>query len=270
MSDTSSKRPRPIDSPESLVERAAKSTKTKMSLEEINATLTRMSSGMSTLNGNIVDISNRIGSIETKMEEMKTTFNSIVSEMDTMRKNIDQLALEINVIKQAALAGALNIFGLPPLDNPTANPFPVVKIIMQKIGIITKEEDFKKLYYIQHRSQKGSHISVTCWSERKKLEILNKFKAFLKDNGNRILVEDIMKLNEGSVFKGKQLFIRNQLTKMNSEIFSEARKYRNTLFKYVWEREGTTFVKADENSRSVKITSLLQLQRIVSNARTTT
>lgn len=189
---------------------------------------------MSTLNGNIVEVSNRIGLIETKIEDMKTTFNNIVSEMDTMRNNIDHLALEINVIKQAALAGALNIFGLPPLDNPTANPFPVMKIIMQKIGIHAKEDDFKKLYYIQHKSQKGSHISVTCWSERKKLEILNKFKSFLKDSGDKILVEDIMKLNEGSIFKGKQIFIRNQLTKMNSEIFAEARKYRNTLFQYVW------------------------------------
>lgn len=74
-------------------------------------------------------------------------------------------------------------------------------------------------------------------------------RNFNKDPKQKIL-EEIVQLSKDSPTRGRQLFIKNQMTQINAKINNEARKHKNKIFEYVWEKDGRTMIRVNADSKA--------------------
>lgn len=266
--DNNNKRKR-IDNPDSPPELPEPKKPQKMTtLESLAASIERLEQRLSKkIDENAENLETKFVAVETIVKEVKDGFVAMREEVFNMQIKVNKQELLINQLEQDALSDSFNVFGLPALTGNKADPIPIIQKILSKIGVESSPEEFKTCFHIQHRSGKGSHISATCWDERKKREILQKARDFNKVPNQKILVEEIVQLPKDSPARGRQLFIKNQMTEINAKINNEARKYRKKIFEYVWEKDGRTMIRVNADSKAHYIRSLQQLEHFVNEAK---
>lgn len=209
----------------------------------------------------------RFAAVEKAVDDVAKMFDKLKVEVAELHIKVNRQDLLINDLEQDALSSSFNIFGLPKIADRKIDPLPTVQKVIEKFGVETSSEDFKHVFYVQHLSGKSSHIAVTCWNENKKTEIMSKARECWREKKLKIFAEDIVELSETSPARGRQIIIRNQMTRTNAKIYNEARKLHKKQFEYVWEKNGRTMIRIRADSKMTHIRTLQQLAHSVEVAK---
>jgi hypothetical protein len=262
MSDNSKKRDREEkDSEDSEDEQHREKLKKEDNLE-FNK---KIMADLAELTEKIVNIGKAIdtmaGVLSSFKDEMKISIGTITTEILSLKSAQAKFETRINDIEQQNLASSFIVTGLP--STVKLEPIVVLNKILRQFGEVVEDSDIKKLFSIQYPNKSGSMLLGTFWSEKRKNDIFIKWKESLKQK-KYILVEQIFTLDTDSTFRGKQINLRNSLTKTNSALLKQALTYKNRPFKRVYEMSGKIFVKFTETSKAVNIKSIEQLNDLAS------
>jgi hypothetical protein len=163
-------------------------------------------------------------------------------------------------MEQANLAPCFKVTGLPPTTNQI--PLDVMNSILSKLGLVLETTDVKQLNLIQYKNNEGSLLIATLWTEKRKNEIMAKFKAALKEE-KPILVEHVFN-SADMKSRGNQIRFRNLLTKHNSQLLAQAHAFRGKPFKHIWEANGKILARMNDGGKATVIKSVSQLVELSS------
>ncbi len=199
------------------------------------------------------EIKNEIDGVK---KEIKLIDEKISKELTGIKKSLSALEIRISDLEQSNNKSTLIMTGLPPVKNNTTLAH--FNIVLKKLGESAVENDFKRLSIIPYKSGVGSFIIADFWEERKKVTIIKKFKALIKE-GKPLEVNKIFLVDNSALFNAKQIRIKNLLTKYKADLLKQAQTFRDKPFKYVWENDGRILVKEKDDSKAIEIKSVAQL-----------
>jgi hypothetical protein len=201
-------------------------------------------------------ITDTIKENSTKLDEIVAEFRT---DLKTVKHRLSDAEMRLNDLEQANLSSSFMITGLPVLQNTT--PLEVTKIILEKIGSKIEVDDLKRVSLIKYRSGTGSFVIANLWSEYKKNEIVKKFKGMLKDN-KPLIINEVFPTETGIAQQGRQIRIKNLLTKQNAALLKQAQTFKNKPFAHVWEINGKIMLRRAEGDRPIIAKSLAQITEL--------
>lgn len=194
--------------------------------------------------------------IKTLNDNLGTAIAKLSEKVIQLEKQCNTQEERLNDIEQANLSASFTITGLPPTKEES--PLAVANRVLAKIEGSLETSDIKRISLIQHKSGDGSMLIINLWNDKKKYELIAKFRQALKDK-RPIITEAIFNLPLESPRKGKQIRLNNLLTRSNSTLFKQARALIGKPFQFVWEYDGKILVRFKEGSNAIRIKSLFQL-----------
>lgn len=213
-------------------------------------------------NMQLKDLGTKVNAIEERISGTENALTDLYVEINHLKTHNQQLAVEMNKVQQENLNHHFVIRNLPPgLSKDSASK------ILQKIATSTsftlESKDFLiQPYPLQQRDKKTSHIIGAFYDIRKKQNFLSKFKA-----ARPIPVEDVCdELPEDSVFRGKEIGLGNQLTRMNRSLLYHARQHRD-IFEFAWENNGRVLLRQKAGAPTNEVTSLGHLELLINRTR---
>ena len=192
--------------------------------------------------------------ISNEYEKQKNINNNIINSNTALKKENEILKSQIsenildlknesiqrNSLEQYGRRIMLEIKGIPRTDTENCN------VIVENLSRALKVNQ-NVLYDIDvvHRlSNKANSGIIVKFNNRKSRDIFFNAKKNLKD---------INLLDLGYTETGK-IFINESLTPYNKYLFKEVRQRCHSMnYKYFWTRNGTIFVKKDDNNMAKKI-----------------
>lgn len=193
------------------------------------------------------------------LEMLNKNIKKIDEEVFTLKSNLTDTDNQINSMQQQLLKTSFIITGLPPTTR--GEVFPVLEKIFMSFNCKVKKEDFKTIYMVQHKNKKGAHISGTFYCERKRDEAFELFKQAIKKE-EPVLTEKIFEtLPMDSVFRGRQLRLRSQLTLKTRNLLDKARTLRDR-FRYIWETDGRILIKKNDGEKVAEVLTLNQIDQL--------
>jgi uncharacterized protein YoxC len=174
--------------------------------------------------------------------------NELRSDVKTIKHKLSELEIRIQELEQSNNKASLMITGLPTLERDSNSAFENTAKVVNKLGISLDVADVKAITVVNYKSGNGSFIIAHFWNERKKAEILHKFKLNLRQN-LPMLLNDVFTIAENSPLHGKQIRIKTLLTKYNADLLRQAQAFKQKPFAFVWESNGKILVKRNEGDK---------------------
>ncbi|CRL03078.1 CLUMA_CG016220, isoform A [Clunio marinus] len=216
-----------------------------------------MAGSINDIRSSVTSISNDVRGLANRVATIESTQEKVTDDLSNVRADVTRNESEINSIQQALLANDFVIYGLPPEVNNSH-----IKEILTNIGTQLNEEissSMLKSCFARHNKNKTSTLIVGSFLESgRKERILRR----LKERRNPINCDDILTLAGASKWRGKQISIKNQLTKYSQNLLSLARERNQGRFEFIWESEGRILMKKNNTSKPIQITSIDQLANI--------
>lgn len=247
--------------PGSPEDKDSKKIKMEASITMILTEIRGLKEVMTSTNETVNSMAASIIKLSTDFKTLGNNFKKIESEITIMKTAMEKTEVQLNSVQQLLLRTSFVITGLPP--TTPGEVFLTTKKIFKGFKLTVIKEDFKNLYIVQHRNKKGSHICGTFYSEKKRDDAFNLFKAS-RLNEEPVLTESIFEdLPSDSPFKGRELRLRSQLTQYTKHLLDQARTLKDR-FRFIWETEGRILVKQNDG-KTVQIHSSLQVAQLMTS-----
>lgn len=184
---------------------------------------------------------------------------SLRNENETLKRRMNNIEYKLDITAQHKLNCNIIINGIPEVENEKLETY--ITKIAKEMKINFSETDIKSAVRTSTHSKSSglpSTIIVEFHDKNIRDEILQKKKDATFLNTNVICNTNA---NETGL-----IYLSEQLTKRNQYIMKLARNLkRDNIIKYVWSKQGEIFIRRDDKDKAVKITNVLQLNKITKN-----
>ncbi|KAF6205716.1 hypothetical protein GE061_019889 [Apolygus lucorum] len=209
--------------------------------------------------------SDHIDENTAKLVNLDKTVDTLVKKIDDMndvQKRVDKqivvLSDRINEIQQQSLGNVVEISGYPQL--PDENIMQMIIKLGDVVGYPISEHMISDCYRIrQHRSDTRPGLLIVAFVRK-----IDK-KGFYSAAWSK---KDLNIRDVGIILgEPARIYVNNSLTPQNRKLLHACKEYKRTnSYKFMWVRDGRMFLKKDENSPRVNITSQEVLLRLASSA----
>ncbi|KAL7045128.1 hypothetical protein ACKWTF_002153 [Chironomus riparius] len=241
--------------------------KTLKAMRDDLSTITKSLANLPILEQKIDLISTDISSIKKEFNEMKTRIKNLELDQKGWSEKIDSNQVQINIAKQIKLDEQVMITDIPThitKENFVANINDWSKNLLENLG-------YKKLSLTQ--SKKSRNAFLHFWSIKDKFQFMEYIKNHQKKDEKYvpILNEQVFKLNEDDISKTNTIHFQTPMTKMNQEIFKEARTYKKEKkIESCWMMEGSIFIKKNPQAKGIRVDTIQHLKRVMNIVSTET
>lgn len=226
------------------------------------------------------EIVSELKGIHATNESMKNSINLLTSQNEDFRKKIDRLESQVmkdrayidileNKIEDLQRLNRKNCFemkNVPKKPQETRNDLiDMVTCLTKSINLEMEPRDIKDIFRQQGKrnENQNSPIIVDLGSSILRNELLKKVKNFNIKNKQKLQAKHLgHKTNED-----QPVFISEQLTPKNARLFFLARDLvKNKKYKYCWTSFGKVYIRQDDTSRIIQITSESQIHQLLQTA----
>lgn len=210
----------------------------------------------------------RVNALLDEINIMKDTQKNTDKKVDKLERHVVKLEetvanleTENNQLNQKALEKEFVIFGLPKFEKSEMENF--VKKLSSQSKVEFTQNDLETIYAVPMRNKKDAVIvHGRFFDHRLKSEFIS---GCIKNKP--LVTEDVLTLKSDDPSRGKQIFVRSQLTATNQKISAEANlQRRKGNLAYAYERNGRILVKKDEKSPFREIRTMKQLMQLINPA----
>lgn len=207
-----------------------------------------------TANGNADEALKEIKSLKLETTGIKNRLSKIESRVDKLETETQ--ANKLNILEQNQLTNYCCLIGFPEI-NKEVLPSIIEKLSTKCKYPINTINDLKELY-IKKNKINGATIVMKFYDERDKINLKNAF-----DKSKPVTVEELVNLPEPSVYRGKEIYIKDRLSAANLRLKNECKKSLNTKFNYVWDKNGKVFVRQNNETPTIHVKSTEHLESII-------
>lgn len=192
----------------------------------------------------LFDMDRKYNVLWSKYEQQIEVNNTLKLEVADLKK---QLSSEINKSEQREIKNNAILKGIPV--STTADDGELVK----KMGNLLEVPVGRFKSYRLGRASNGERpalLKVCFENENDKLSFIKAQKR-----------KKLSTIDLGFKDLNNNIYIEHDLTKKNQELYKEARKYRKEHdYKFVWIRDGKTYIRKDENSKAILVDDIKVLK----------
>uniref|UniRef100_A0A8D8YTP8 FP protein C-terminal domain-containing protein n=1 Tax=Cacopsylla melanoneura TaxID=428564 RepID=A0A8D8YTP8_9HEMI len=196
-------------------------------------------------------MSNHLDKVLGEMKEIKQCQQKLERENREMKEQMKKMAEENEGLQQYTRIRNIQIDGVPVENDENLED--VMLEIGKKINVNIKKEEIDAIHRIPTRIKKNTEPIIVQFVTRKLREsVLKNAKA------NRITTKDLK-----ATWQERPIFINEHLTPQRKQLMYEARKIKEEKgYKFLWTKGGKIFIRKDENSRTIQLYSLEDLDKI--------
>lgn len=200
-------------------------------------------------NSKLTELSAKFDSLETKLTSLDLKVQKIEKHEAEQDWDIKSIKSELNQLKQEKLKAEIIIKNIPELvEEKNDETVSIVQQVFDKL-VIPERIDIKLIRRIgQKIENKNRSILVVLKDPDMKQKILEK-KRKVTITAKQILVRGKLIGDVKNI-----VYIDENLTKMNGGLYRIVREWkREKMIKYAWTKNGTVYVRQDDNSRAISI-----------------
>lgn len=196
----------------------------------------------------------KVSGLESRITIIEQQGNSKVTELANTVRQLEQAALSLDTVIKGVVEVEKNDDDLRSMLSVLFNTINCGQLLddivaVRRLGRISTDNE--------PAVRKPRSILVTFKSTESKIKLLTAKKKV------KITCADILMNGTPIADKKKEIFIDERLSKVNSDLFYEARQAKSAGFwKYAWVRGGNVYVKKEQDSKAIMVTSKAQLSVI--------
>lgn len=192
-----------------------------------------------------------------KLEELVRRNSSLQVEIDKLIRKTKELEIKVHVITnemndvyQERINNNIVLKGIPEVNN-TQKLNAVVKDILQRVSLHLCDDLQDKILSIRRIGtvvpNKTRPVIVRLISNSIKRDIIRAKRSY--ELNACMFTVDSVPLGSNT----QRIFIDEHLTKFNFALYMQSRALRKFGAKYVWTRNGCTFIKTTDNTKAMRI-----------------
>lgn len=213
----------------------------------IQNTLTQMHDEQRSFNESLEKINKRTEDIERENIVLK-------KEVENLHTEVQSLRTEQTFLHQHIYKNYISITGIPILVDE--NLLQLITDIFNILQIPTVANDIKYCKRITSKNHNQSFVLVELQTFAKKEEVLQKYKK------NGPILTDQLKIVTSKKTPEK-IFVNQYMHITTRKTFLLARKFKSQFgTKFVWEKDGFIFLKQNENSKSYRVKTPEDLEKL--------
>ena len=190
------------------------------------------------------EIHNELNNLRNMIKNTTPNINNnnnidFYAQTNELRDLISNIQIEVEEIQQYLRVNNIEIVGLPPENTDDENEqYDTENLLLDlfnnDMGVKIAHEDIDISHIVPSRRNDGKQVVVCRFVSRKhKFQILNRRKN----------------MNEVKFRNSNLIYINEHLSPKNREIFALAsQKRKDDQYKYLWTRNGTTFMRKTDTS----------------------
>lgn len=200
-------------------------------------------------------------SLESQNEDLKKENQYLVEKLQSSANELDQVKLEVNDLQQYSRRDCLEIRGIPYIPNEKTNE--IIQKIGNEIGVPVTPDDIS----ISHRLSARQNYNQNGNRHIKEPAIIAKFvyRSTRDDFYNaRKFLRDKTSTDIGITrMEGRRIFIVESLTQQNKKLFNNCLQIKKeSKYKFIWTVAGKIYLRKDENSPAINISTWKDLKKI--------
>ena len=245
----------------------------KMALEEIlhkklkplsnkirSKSLDEFSDSIKFISSQYDDIVKKLDKAEKERLEILQDNMKIKSDLMIANKEIEGMKEQLNNLEQYGRRDCLEFRGIPVTNHQKSEDTDAIVVkIAEAVGISLN----KQVISVSHRVPKKIYFSSQSDGDGLSPTIIAKFmQRSIRDQvyRNRKLLPNVTTDQMGFKSQNK-IFISESLTSKNKALFSRCLQLKKNLnFKFIWTSNGTIFLRKNEHSEYIRISSHKDIQ----------
>jgi hypothetical protein len=226
------------------------------------------------------DIVTELKEIQTTNSNIHCAINLLTSQNEESRKKIEGLELQVkkdreyidileNRIEDLQRSNRKNCFEMKnvprKIQESRSDLIGMVTCLAKNISLEMNPWDIKDIFRLQGRKNESQTqpIIVDLGSSILKNDLLSKVKNFNVKNKQKLQAKHL----GHKTSEDQPVFISEQLTPKAARLFFLAREvFRTRKYKYCWTSFGRVYLRQDDNSRVVHVTSESQIHQLLQTA----
>ncbi|KOB58233.1 Zinc finger DNA binding protein [Operophtera brumata] len=223
--------------------------------------LSKLSSDFAEVKSQNTKIEKSIESINARYECMKQTVDKLQEERSDYRSFTIQLEKRVDDLQRSSRSSGIEIRNVPFNVNETADDLSVIVLkICNAIQSPMVKLDLRDVYRLPGKKGSSRPIVAELQTVQQRIKVLDAARIFNKDRP----VTD--KLNTGHIAIDGPLmpiYVSESLPGYLKQLFYEARAFaKSNNYKYCWSRYGKLFLRENDESNPITITSLACLKQL--------
>lgn len=194
----------------------------------------------------------KLSEINTKYDELHERQSQLEYENEYLRDEILVLKAGLSEVQQNSLVNNVIIRGVPEIESDNSQLFSLLDTVFKSIGASFNKDaltDFKRLGKKSTNSKIYRPILVKFADLQLKKVLMDAKKA-----KNNLACDSVIFNNKPIGSENQKIYIDEQLTKLNQQLYSEARQLKKSgLVKFAWTNDGRVLVREKEKAPVVKL-----------------
>ena len=184
------------------------------------------------------------GNNKKEVDEIKSEnmcLKQIVLELKNLLENTEK---NLNNLEQYSRRECIEINGIPCTHEESTDE--IVVALAKQVGVHITTNDISVSHHLKNLTK-----------SKQPSTIIAKFVSWKIRNQ---IFENRFKLKKANL--GKMIFINESLTRTNRKIFNMCRNFKkDNNWKYVWMKQGQTYLKKSDSDNTLKIESICDLSK---------
>lgn len=199
----------------------------------------------------------KIGGLEKSNKELVKENQILKQEMARLSNSITQIKMEVDEQEQYTRRECLELKGIPVTAEENTDE--IVSKIGSLIDVEINEEDISVSHRLQSKARNNRESTqqtlIVKFVSRRTRDALYRARSKLKN----FTVGDIGLGRQGN----SKIYIQESLTQTKRDLFQKCLQFKKEKkFRYIWSNYGTIFMRKDDHSRSIKISSHKDLRKL--------
>ena len=232
-------------------------------LSDINNKLKEIEKSQSFLANQYETFRNQVGFLMAENTKIKEENVQLVARIRNLEKGDKQRAKAVDDLEQYGRRNMVEVSGIP--RRAKENCEELVLELASKIGVELKAENIEACHRISPKQD--APIIVKVVSRKDASSLLSKTA---KSNARRISIADLvfevpatLSQNPTTNVSSGKVFVNESLTSRNKNLLRVAKtKKRELDYKFLWLRNGTIYMRRNENAPVKKIAFLDDLEKL--------
>ena len=201
-------------------------------------------------------MSDKFDQILTEITQLKAENVQLKREVNELNDKVSKLEEEQENINSYSRRDCLEFHGIP--QNLTENTDELIMRVTNLVGVQITLNDISISHRLPSRRRSTPPIIDKCTNRRTK-DLIYQNKGKLRSRSS----SDI-----GYANTDNKLYINESLTPRTKELYFKVREFRNAhQFKYAWTKNGKSFLKENDDARSISFNTLQEFDRFKANYR---
>ena len=217
-------------------------------LEKINEKIEKIEKDQVVVHNKLNNIDGYINNLWKENKEMKRENEELLKKVKEGNRKVEVTQDKLDDLEQYGRKTMLEINGFPRMENE--DPWKIVLALAEKLEVALTEDNIEACHRISGNEKAGLIVE---FASRKKRDEMIYYRKKLAN----ISIKDFG--YEGD----NRIYVNESLTPKRKSLIRELKAKKDEYnFKYVWSKKGIIFIRRDENSRALRINSLIDLNKL--------